>query len=430
MRDLVFVVCALILFYFAAKRPFIGVSIWLWSGLFVPVHWLYGFASSISYNSIFAVMTILGFIISRNKAKFHLDALFVLVILFFLHTTLTSATTVAIPALVWRDWENFFKVIILLIFSCLIIRKQHHFNLYVWAIVLSIGFMGFVEGLKFIASAGGHKIKGPSGHILSDNNHMALALCMVLPMIIYLVHVTKEKVLVYGLKVMLVVCVIAILGTYSRGGMIGLVFVGGYFWLKSKHKAQVAMVLMLVSLIGLQYLPEHWFNRMDSIETASSDGSFMNRVNSWKIHTLMAIERPMVGGGFKSCQYGYIWRSLAVDIDKLNFVSTPPPGNKGWAAHSIYFQVLGDHGFVGLILFLFLIILSFVRLSSIEKYYRKAIGEEDWRCKLSKMVKISLLAYCVSGAALSLAYLELYYAILAIVVCLTIVNRVDQTKRR
>ncbi len=418
MRDLVFAICALILFYFAAKRSFIGVSIWLWSGLFVPVHWLYGFASSISYNSVFAVVTILGFFISRNKAKFHFDALFVLVILFFLHTTLTSATTVAIPALVWREWENFLKVIILLIFSCLIIRKEHHFNLYIWAIVLSIGFMGFVEGLKFIASAGGHKIKGPDGHILSDNNHMALALCMTLPMIAYLTSVTKEKVIVYGLKVMLVVCVIAILGTYSRGGMIGLVFVGGYFWLKSKHKIRLLFVLMIISSIAYTYLPERWYNRMDTIETASEDGSFMTRVNSWKIHTLMALDRPITGGGFKSCQYGYIWRSLAVNIDKLDFISTPPVSERGWAAHSIYFQVLGDHGFAGFFLFISIIALSFIKLTSIEKYYRKQTGVDDWRYRLSKMVKVSLLAYCVSGAALSLAYLELYYAILAVVICL------------
>ncbi len=89
MRDIVFVLCALALFYFAVRRPFIGVAVWVWSGLFVPVYWVYGFAGSISYNSIYAIVTILGFIISRNKPRFHLNALFVVIILFFLHTTLS-----------------------------------------------------------------------------------------------------------------------------------------------------------------------------------------------------------------------------------------------------------------------------------------------------------------------------------------------------
>lgn len=428
MRDIVFVLVFIVLVFFSIRRPFISLTIWLWSGLFVPFYWLYGFASSISYNSIAAFLTIGGYIVRGNKAKFKINLLFVLVIAFFIHTTITSITTITIPALAWQTWNNFFKAILFFLFSCLIVRKQHHFNLFLWAIVLSVGFLGFVEGLKFIASGGGHHIKGPNGNLLSDNNHMAAALCMTLPFIIYLSSVTKEKVLLIGLRVMLVICIIAVIGTYSRGGLVGLVIVGGYFWLKSKHKFGSLILILTVCLIAYNYIPNNWYNRMDTIENAMQDHSFSTRVVSWKIHTLMAMERPILGGGFKACEYGYIWRGLAANFDKLSFIPTPPAGDKGWAAHSIYFQVLGDHGFVGLFLFLAMIVVSFMRLTAVEKHYSSLGKEEDWRCRLSKMVKVSLAAYCITGAAVSLAYLEMFYAILSLVVCLDL-NRQEELKK-
>ncbi|MBF9002149.1 putative O-glycosylation ligase, exosortase A system-associated [Vibrio nitrifigilis] len=430
MRDLVFFLAFLVLLFFSFRRPFVAVSLWLWSGLFVPVYWLYGFASSISYNSIFAASTILGYFIYRHKPSFKANAPFIVVILFFLHTCLTSFFALAPKVVVSMELTDFFKAILLFVFICLILRKQHHFSLFLWVIVLSIGFMGFVEGLKFIASAGGHRIKGPSGNILSDNNHMAVAMCMTIPFIIYLISETQEKLLKFGLRFMLIMNILAVLGTFSRGGLIGLTIILGYFWLKSRHKMRSLFVLLFAAIIAYNLLPQSWYNRMATIDDAMDNSSFTTRVNSWKIHTLMALDRPLVGGGFKGPQVSYVWRALAVDIDKFDFIKTPPPGDKGWAAHSIYFQVLGDQGFLGLFWFLLFIFLTFVRLWVIERYYLRHDGKDSWQCRLAGMTKISILAYCVSGAALSLAYLEMFYAVLAMVVCLDQVRKASVVKDR
>ena len=424
MRDLVFFSAFLILLVFALRRPYIAVCLWLWSGLFVPVHWLYGFASHISYNSVFAAVTIIGFVFSTHKSKFKVNPIFIFVILFFIHTCITSIFAMAPDVMVKTDLSEFFKAILLFVFISLILRDRHHFRLFLWMIVLSIGFMGFVEGLKFIASAGGHRIKGPSGNILSDNNHMAVAMCMTIPFIIYLIGETKEKLIKFGLRLMLIMCILAVTGTFSRGGLIGLIIILGYFWLKSRHKLRTVFILVFAAILAYSFLPQSWYNRMASIDNAMASASFTTRINSWKIHTLMALERPLIGGGFKGPQVSYMWRILAVDIDKFDFIPTPPPGDKGWAAHSIYFQVLGDQGFLGLFWFLLFISLTFIRLSSIERYFRRHEGKESWPCLLAGMTKISLMAYCVSGAALSLAYLEMFYAILAMVVCL------DQVMKR
>ncbi|MDG3088278.1 putative O-glycosylation ligase, exosortase A system-associated [Vibrio hannami] len=417
MRDIVFLLAFAALFILAIKRPYISLSLWLWSGLFVPVYWLHGIAQSISYNTVFAACTIIGYLIYRNKSRVPPNALLVLPLLFLAHTTLTSIVTIGIEPYVWLSWENFLKVMLLFLFASLILRQKHQFELFIWVIVLSVGFIGFVEGLKFLASGGGHSIKGPRGHILSDNNHFALALCMTLPLIIYLITVTPKKFLKIGLIGVLILCTLAVLGTHSRGGFIGLAVVGSYFWLKSHKKLLSLLLVVIIGTLAIQFLPESWYERMDSVESVEKvleDDSFNTRLNAWKIHTLMAIERPLVGGGFGTPQYGYVWRSLAVDIHIFDFIPTPPPSERGWAAHSIYFQVLGDHGFPGLLLFLLILLITFRRLSHIEKYYNERDQKQGWQYTLARMIKVSIFVYCIGGAALSLAYIELLYALVAI----------------
>lgn len=421
MRDLVFLAVFLILFLLAMKRPFVAVSLWIWSGLVVPKHWLWGMAESISYNTAFAVITILGFIVNRNKPAFRVEVLFVIVIVFFLHTTLTSALTINIQSITWTSWNNFFKGTLLFVFTCLLIRERHQFNFYLWAITLSIGFFGYVEGAKFLLSFGGHHISGPTSHILADNNHFAAAISMTLPLIVYLISQTEEKILRLGLYSMLLICTIAILGTHSRGGLIGLTVVGGYFWVKSNKKLISLGLFAIVSIIAVSFLPDSWFDRMESIEQLDQDSSFMTRVVSWKQHTVLAINRPFTGGGFKALEDTYVWNETAKDIDILDFIDTPEPtGDRGWAAHSIYFQVLGDHGFVGFFIFIWMLFISYMKLGSIERYFAREGNQNAWQSNLAKMLKVSLVAYCVTGAALSLAYVELLYVLIAIIVSLSI----------
>jgi O-antigen ligase len=84
------------------------------------------------------------------------------------------------------------------------------------------------------------------------------------------------------------------------------------------------------------------------------------------------------------------------------------------AAHSIYFQVLGDHGYIGLFLFLGIIVTAYRKAGRVAKLAKKTHQDESI-IKLCSLVKVSLVAYCAGGAGVSLAYFDMFYAILAIV---------------
>lgn len=236
MRDIVFLIFSVYLIYLAFRRPYVAVSLWLWIGLFVPVHWLYGIAQSISFNSIFAFIAIVGYFFQVKKKAMSLNFSFLFVLIFWLHTLITSAATIGVSELVWFEWVKLSKIMLLLIMIVLCIREKYEFELLCWVAILSIGFYGSVEGLKFIISGGGHKIAGPQGHLLSDNNHFAVALCMLIPIILFIFQACSEKWLKIGLVGVLCLCVIAVLGTHSHGGFIGLLVVSGYYWFRSNHK--------------------------------------------------------------------------------------------------------------------------------------------------------------------------------------------------
>ena len=85
------------------------------------------------------------------------------------------------------------------------------------------------------------------------------------------------------------------------------------------------------------------------------------------------------------------------------------------AAHSIYFMVLGEHGFVGLLLFSllwFFVWLSAGRL----RIQGKNLPQTQWLSHLGAMCQVSLAGYAVGGAFLSLSYYDLPYNILILVV--------------
>ena len=415
MRDIFFLLILPFLLYASLKRPFIGAAMWLWVAMHFPNGWVYGFAGNFRYNLIIVVCAFLSYVKWQDKQKLEGDKLTFLIVLFLFWTLMTSIATISIPAIVWSEWIEFLKITLLYIFSILVLRNQLHINVFIWALALSVGFYGCLEGLKYIASGGGHRIAGLSGHVLSDRNELALAFNMMLPLLVYLMHINKTKWIKLGLMCAVVLNVVAIIGTYSRGGTVALLVVGGYFWWQSKRKVLYAVLLSFSLVIASNYIPSSWTNRMDTLETAQEDSSFLGRVLAWKHAVLMANDNPFTGGGFKAGQTSYIWWSYDAAGSFNELVDTAHMGHVAFkAAHSIYFQVLGDHGYIGLLIYLGIILTAYRKASRVAKRVRRT-NQDESIVTLCSLLKVSLLAYCVGGAGVSLAYFDMFYALLAIV---------------
>lgn len=80
-------------------------------------------------------------------------------------------------------YQKLIKEIVLFLAITTVMMTRHRIHLVI-IIVLSIGFFSVKEGLIFALTAGGHKIMG-SGAI-GDNNALATAMLMIIPMLYYL----------------------------------------------------------------------------------------------------------------------------------------------------------------------------------------------------------------------------------------------------
>lgn len=422
MRDYFFLLILPFLLYTMAKRPFIALGMWVWTAMFFPNIWLYGIASGIRYNLLFSVVAIISYLAMREKPKVKFEGITVLVILFLIWTALTSLSGQAPEATTWEIWTRFFKVVLLYLFIVFIIEKKIHIDFLLWAVVLSIGFYGCLEALKFIASGGGHKIEGHEGHVLGDRNELACAIVMTLPICYYLLgeYGKQSKAIRLGLLGAMGLLVAAVIGTESRGGLIALLGLSAYMFVKSDRKGLLGTLGILLALGLSTLVSEDWVSRMDTISTADQDASFMGRVVAWKLSFILAVQNPIFGAGFKSLEYFPVWTIASMDFGSYPFFYTGdavPSVINGHAAHSIYFQVLGEHGFIGLALYLGVLVMAFLKAGQIAKKARK-LGSVPWLANLATMLQLSLFAFCLGGAALSFAYFDLTFAIFALLVAI------------
>jgi probable O-glycosylation ligase (exosortase A-associated) len=162
---------------------------------------------------------------------------------------------------------------------------------------------------------------------------------------------------------------------------------------------------MLVGVpLAMSNLPDKWFGRMETIQTYEEDRSARGRLEAWQVATRIASDHPFMGGGFRTF--------TREQFDRYGF-------REGRDAHSIYFQVLGEHGFVGLALYLGLILSTLLSLRRLVRRRPDHPGKA-WIPECARMVEASLVGYLIAGAFLSMSYFDLFYGLVALTVLLKV----------
>jgi len=400
---------------------YVGVLLWIWVALMSPGEVLYGVMAGIPFNKIVAITTFLSLPFNMEKKDFYLDGFAIMLLLLGLLATISWYTAI-VPGPDTDDfYQKLIKEIVLFLAITTVMMTRHRIHLVIIIIVLSIGFFSVKEGLIFALTAGGHKIMG-SGAI-GDNNALATAMLMIIPMLYYLYRYSALKLVRLGFMAALVLSVIATIGTYSRGGFVGMLVVGLFMLKNSRNKVATACLLVLSAALVYGLAPATWFARLDTINTATDDGSFMGRVVAWKMSVLIAMSHPLTGGGPHAVHRLLVWDTYRPLLYTLDFITTPPADIRPHAAHSIWFEVLGDLGFPGLVLFLAILAAAFWKCRNIARLTRNQPALA-WAADLAHMLQISLAVYVATGSALSLGYFEMYYIILALL------SRVDRTVRQ
>ncbi|MGH7311427.1 MAG: putative O-glycosylation ligase, exosortase A system-associated, partial [Candidatus Rokuibacteriota bacterium] len=244
------------------------------------------------------------------------------------------------------------------------------------------------------------------GSFIGDNNGLALGLIMIVPLLYFLARDEPRRWLRGVLRITLVMSIAAVPFTYSRAGFLGLVVVLFMLIGRTRWKWFAMTTAAVASPVVLSLLPQRWFDRISTILTYSEDGSAISRLTAWGVSWGVALDNPLFGGGFRVLPHPEVWAAYAPDWT-----------GRAYNAHSIYFEVLGEHGFIGFLLFFGLLGSTFLSMRSIFRQVRQR-ADLLWLLNYSYMVETALLAYLVSGAFYNLASFDLVYFLVGVAIIL------------
>jgi probable O-glycosylation ligase (exosortase A-associated) len=353
------------------------------------------------------IATLLGYLFTKERDKLPLEREVMLLMLLWAFYTFTSCF--GLSASVWNEWSRTSKILLFTFMTIILCIDKQKIKSLLLIIAFSIGFYGIKGTIFSVLTGGDNRVWGPEDSFIEDNNDLGLALLMVMPILLYISKMEENKKLQLLLRISFCSCVVAALFTYSRGTFLGLVVLFIALLYKSQKKVLSALFVGIAIACAVMFVPEKLVNRMESIKTYQQDRSAMGRINAWHFAWNLALDRPFVGGGF------------GVSEKRIFQLYAPDPLDFH-ASHSIYFEVLGEHGFVGLGLFLALLISSILSVKKLKKNF-KYLPSFQWLCNYCDMIELSLLAYMVSGAFLGRAYFDLYYHMISIVVILKVLAK-------
>ncbi len=392
MRDILVTLIIFGSLPFILRRPFIGVLMWTWIGLMNPHRMAWGFSMDLPFALIVFVTTVLSYAASKEPKRLPISRE-ILVLMIFLCWMVISTMNAHYQIPAWEQWDKIWRIQLGILLTLMLTNSRERVIALAWVVVLSLAFYGLKGGIWTIVHGGANRVYGPPGTFIGGNNEIGLALVMVAPIIWFLALNTKRPWLKSGLYSTAGLTLVSIVGTHSRGALLGLAVIGLMLFFKAKHKLFPAIMGAAFIAILPHIVPQEWFERMNTIKTYEEDKSASNRIIAWTKGIEIA-NKSVTGGGFEYLPY-----------------------SNGVDAHSIYFEVLSEHGYPGLLMFLTLGAMTWFKAGRVRSLCAKEPGFE-WARDLGAMTQVSLAGYATSGAFLGLAYFDLLYVLVVIVVVL------------
>jgi probable O-glycosylation ligase (exosortase A-associated) len=416
-RDIIFLLMWLYLIPVSLVRPWIGILAWSWIAYFVPHGLTWGFARSIPVAIGIGGATLVGFLLTKDRKPLPRCAVTFFMLACVVHFTLTTILAHN-RELAFGKWEWVSKVLLMTFVTMSLFQDRARLRWLYMVIALGLGFYGFKGGIWVLQTGGGELVLGPDLSFFADNNTLGLALCLILPILLYLSREEERPWLKWLLRMTFSLSIISIIFTYSRGAFLGLLIVLSVLIWRSPWRLRFAAAILLVALVGAPLAPERLWNRLGSITQQDSaetrDRSAAARLESWQTAWSIALSHPLMGAGFRALFNDDLWL-LHYGQD---YMATSD-------AHSIYFELLEEHGLLGFGLYFAAVISALLTLRRIRKRWRKH-PEHGYISHYAEMLQLSLAAFLGSGTFLGVAYFDLYFTLLGTVAILHELSRVAE----
>jgi probable O-glycosylation ligase (exosortase A-associated) len=244
--------------------------------------------------------------------------------------------------------------------------------------------------------------------MLEDNNDFALALVMNVPLLWYLgLSERRIPLLRRATQVAVVLTVVTVVLTHSRGGFLSLCATALWIAWRSGKLVRASLVLVTLGLLFPLVAPQHVLDRLGSISSESGDSSINARYIAWQTAGKMIEANPMLGVGMRNFQTSFLEYSIV----------PPSEGSPTYVAHNSYLQIWAESGTPAFLVYLVLLASVFVVCRRVFRLGRQR-PDMAWAADYARMMEATTAGFLVGAFFLNRGHFDLIYHWLALVSCL------------
>ncbi len=421
MRDLAFVAFLLAIFGLGFKRPFLLVLAYAYVDIVSPQHLSYYLLNSVSVSMIAASLAIGGWLLLDDK-KGTIFAPRQWLMLILLGYAYVSTIYADLPEDAVDKWEWAWKALFWAIFLPLTLRTKLRVEAYLLVMVLAASSIIIVGGIKTVLSGGGYgalnlMVDNNSG--LYEGSTISTVAIAIVPIILWLARFGtvfprdwRVRLFAYAL---IFACLLIPVGTEARTGLV-CIGVLAILMLRDVQRRIVYMALTaLACAAAIPMLPASFTDRMGTISTYQADESASTRLAVWAWTWDYVKEHPL-GGGFEAYRQNRlrVQTVATTSTGSVQVVDELLQEDKGRAYHSSYFEMLGEQGFPGLVLFLLIHGIGLVRMEVLRRRYHREEGDEAWISPLATALQGAQIIYLVGSLFVGIAWQPFIYMLLAV----------------
>lgn len=420
MRDFVLFAFVAALLLFGLKRPFLFTLAYIYVDTVSPQRISYSLLSSMSISMVVAALAIGGWLAADRK-ELRFGPRQGLILLLLLYVTWTTAYA-DIPLEAWTKWEWVWKALLFAIFLPFTLPTKLRLEAALLFLCLSAAAIVIVGGIKTVAGGAGYGVL----NLMVDNNSglyesstISTVAIALIPLILWFtrhgtIFTPDWRVKLFS-GALIFSCLLIPIGTEARTGLICIALLGLLLLRDARRRLLYIGAALALGAAAIPFLPSSFTNRMETIQGFKGDESAGTRLAVWGWTWNYALDHPM-GGGFEAYRQNRIQVSTVSEQGPggdSQLSSVQSLADEGRAYHSAYFEMLGEQGFPGLIIFLLIHGIGIVRMEVIRRRYRRVEGEDAWIAPLATALQNFQLIYLIGALFVGIAYQPFVYLMVA-----------------